>query len=83
MFFPNGPGLSLMFDQLRTIIARFITRYRRRPRPLLTRAWFSLAAQADSLEEKRRCLKAVLQLDPDNEPASVALLLLDQERPTS
>lgn len=47
------------------------------------RAWLWVAGEADTLEEKRRCLKAVLQLDPDNEPASLALLLLDQERPTS
>jgi hypothetical protein len=37
----------------------------------------------DNLEEKRRCLKAVLALDPENEPASLALLLFDQRRPTS
>ena len=31
-----------------------------------------------------RCyLNAVLRLDPDNKPASLALLLLDQQRPTS
>jgi len=42
-----------------------------------------LATEADDIEEKRRCLKAVPQLDADNEAPSVALLLLDQKRPTS
>jgi hypothetical protein len=47
------------------------------------RAWFWLAAQTGDVEEKRRCLNAVLELDPENEPASLALLLFDQRRPTS
>lgn len=55
----------------------------RRPRPLVICAWFWQAAKADDFEEKRRCLKAMLQLDPDTEPASVALFLLHQERQTS
>lgn len=42
-----------------------------------------LATEADDIEEKRRCLKAVSQLGADNEAAPVALLLLDQKRPTS
>lgn len=54
-----------------------------RPRLLVIRAWFWLAAQTNDLEEKRRCLEAVLQLDPDNEPAPLELLLFDQRRPTS
>jgi len=54
-----------------------------RPRSLVIRAWLWQAAEADDLEEKRRCLNEVLQLDPENEPASLALLVLDQERPTS
>jgi hypothetical protein len=46
-------------------------------------AWLWLAAETDNLEEKRRCLKAVIQLDPENEPASLALLVLDQRRPVN
>lgn len=42
-----------------------------------------LVAQTDDLEEKRRCLHAILELDPDNEPAFLALLPFDQRRPTS
>jgi hypothetical protein len=47
------------------------------------RAWFWLAAQRENLVEKRRCLNAILELDPENEPASLVLLLFDQRRPTS
>lgn len=49
----------------------------------MVRAWLWLAAEADHLEEKRRCPKATLELDPENETASLALLALDQSRPTS
>jgi hypothetical protein len=70
-----------MLDRLRTALAKFIVRYLTRPRLLVTRAWFWLAAEAKGIEDKRRCLNAILQLDPDNEPASLALLLLDQRRP--
>ena len=62
-----------MIDQLRTLSARFITRWLRRPRALIVRAWFWLAAEAAHLEEQRRCLEAILELDPENEPAGVAL----------
>ena len=54
-----------------------------RPRRLVVRAWLWLAVETDDLQKKRRCLNAVLQLDPENEPASLALFLLDQKRPTS
>ena len=53
------------------------------PRALAIDARFWLAASTHDLEEERRCLNAVLHLDPDNEPASLALFLLDQKRPTS
>jgi len=72
-----------MANDLRTALARLIVRHLRHPRCLVIPAWLWLGAEADDLEEKRRCLEAILQLDPDNEPASVALLLLDQERPSS
>jgi hypothetical protein len=55
----------------------------RHPRPLVLQSWLWLAAETENLEEKRRCLDAVLLLDPENEPASLALLALDQERPES
>ena len=75
------PGDSAMVDGLRTILARFVAHHLHRP--LVTQALLWLAAEADELEEKGRCLNAVLQLDPENEPASLALLLLDQRRPES
>ena len=72
-----------MPDKLRTSLARFIVRHLNRPRSLLIRAWLWLAAHADNLEEKRRCLNEVLRLDRENEAATLALLLLDQRGPTS
>jgi hypothetical protein len=55
-----------MVDRLRTLAARAIAEYLRHPRSLVIRAWFWLAAQTDDLQEKRRCLNAMLQLDPEN-----------------
>jgi len=52
-------------------------------RRLLAAAWLRFAAGAADLEEKRRCLDALLELDPENEAATLALLMLDQKRPTS
>jgi len=72
-----------MIDVPTRVAARFVVHQLHRPRPLVIRAWLWLAAKADELEEKRRCLNAVLQLDPENEPATLALLVLDQRRPTS
>jgi hypothetical protein len=37
--------------------------------------------ETEGLELKRPCLNSVLDLDPENEPASLALLLFDQRRP--
>lgn len=39
--------------------------------------------KSDNVEEKRRCLNTVLELDPQNEPGTLALLLFDQRRATS
>ena len=50
---------------------------------LVVEAWLWLAAQADDIEEKHRCLNAVLRPDPDSEHASLALLILHQRRPSS
>jgi len=72
-----------MIDRLRAALAKFIVRHLTYPRPLVIRAWLWLAAEADDLDEKRLRLEAVVRLDPENEAASLALLLLDQRRPTS
>ena len=72
-----------MIDRFRTLLASFIVRPFTRPRMLVLQCWLWLAAKSRDLEEKRRCLHAVLRLDPENEPASLALLLFDQQRPTS
>jgi hypothetical protein len=73
----------VVVDRLRTLLARLIAHHLHRPLPLVIRAWLWLAAETDDIEEKRRCLNAVLQLDPENEPATLALLVLDQRRPTN
>jgi len=72
-----------MIGKLRTLLAKFIVDHFTRPRRLVVQAWLWLAAKAEDLEDKRHCLNAVLELDPENEPASLALLLLDQTRPES
>jgi len=72
-----------MIDTLRTHLATFIVGRFTRPRILVTHCWLWLAAQSTDMEEKRRRRHDVLRLDPDNEPASLALLLFDQHRPTS
>ena len=72
-----------MADRARSLLARFIAAHLPGPSFVLIHAWLWLAAKADDLEEKRRCLNAVLRLDPENEPPSLALLLLDQKRPDS
>ncbi|MCJ7619195.1 MAG: hypothetical protein MUP64_03120 [Anaerolineae bacterium] len=70
-----------MLDTFRTLLAKFLVKLFTRPRPLIVQAWFWLAAEAHNTEEKRRCLNAILELDPENEPATLALLVLDQKRP--
>ena len=70
----NGVGLGLghssVIDALSAAAATLVVRYRNRPHPLVAQAWLWLAAQTDNLEEKRRCLNAVLQLDPEDETTS-------------
>lgn len=70
-------------ENMCTIFAKYVTPNLRRPRPLVIRAWLWLAAEADRLTEKRLCLETILRLHPENEAATLALLLLDQRRPTS
>jgi hypothetical protein len=65
------------------VLARFMVHQLRLPRPLVIYPWLWLAAKADDLDRKRHCLQAVLQVDPENEPASLAPLLLHQQRPPS
>ena len=64
----RGEGRLLSFRQSCAIARRL-----RRPRAWVVRAWFWLAAHTDSLTEKRRCLEAILELEPDSEPANAAL----------
>jgi hypothetical protein len=72
-----------MLDRFRTVLAHFISSHFTQPRQLVIWAWFWLAAQTDDLQGKRHCLNAILEPDPENEPASLALVLFDQRRPTS
>jgi len=65
-----------MIDSLRTLLARFMVRHLTSPRELVTGAWLWLAADTDELDERRRGLKAVLELDPDDSRALLALLAL-------
>jgi len=72
-----------VIDTVRTILARLIATRLGQPRAAVVHSWLWLAAKSDNLEEKRLCLNSVLELEPENEPASLALLVLDQERPES
>ena len=72
------PGDAVMLDTFRTLLAKFIVQYLNRPRPLVIRAWFWLAAETEDLEEKRRCLEAVLELNPEGQAARAGLALLHQ-----
>lgn len=65
-----------MIDSVRTLVAEFIVRHLTRPRELVTGAWLWLAADTDEPEERRRGLKAVLELDPDDTRALLALVAL-------
>jgi hypothetical protein len=76
-------GHLLTFDRLQTLIGGFIVQHLSHPRALVVAAWLWLAAKSRATEEKRRSLNAVLQLDPENQPLSLALLVLDQRRPTN
>ena len=63
---------AIRFRRQRTALARLIVRYLPGPRSLLLAAWKWLAAEADDLGEKRRCLEAILELDPGNEQMHMA-----------
>lgn len=62
-----------MIDRLRTLSARFFTRYNIGPRELRIRAWAWLAAEANEPAKKVRCLEAILAIDQSVEWAQVAL----------
>jgi len=72
-----------MIDRLRTLLATFVVNHLTRPPMLVVRSWLWLAAKSRHTQDNRRCLHAVLRLHPENEPASLALLLVDQRRRTS
>jgi hypothetical protein len=57
------------------VLAKLIVEHLAHPRPLMIQSYLWLAANSDDLEEKRRCLTAVLELDPEKEPASFPLAL--------
>ena len=67
-----------MVDVLRTVTARLIAHHLRRPRPLVIHAWLWLAAETEDVEEKWRCLQAVLELNPEHQAARAASALLFQ-----
>jgi len=77
----RAPSCTPVIDTVRTIVARLIVTRLGQPRAAVVHAWLWLAAKSDNLEEKRLCLNRVLELDPDNEAATWALILLDRKRP--
>lgn len=71
-----------MLDNFRTILAKLIVQDFSRPCDSVVAAYLWLAAEAEELEEKRRCLRQVLELDPTNEAPILTPLLLEQSSPT-
>jgi hypothetical protein len=60
--------------QLSQVFTRsLVTRGRRSPRALVARAWAWLCAHTEDLNEKRRCLTAIVELDPKLEWAQLAI----------
>jgi len=72
-----------MIDVPTRVAARFVVHQLHRPRPLVIRAWLWLAAESAEIGEKRPCLNEVLHLARENQPATSALLVLDETRPTN
>ena len=71
------------FRRSRTALARFFIRWLPWPPSLLLAAWGWLAAEAEGLGEKRRCLEAILRLEPDNEQATMVLQQTSWDEPTT
>lgn len=70
-----------MLDHLRTLLAQLIVYHLLGPRSLLVAAWGWLAADTDDLDEKRRCLEAILELEPYLEWAQTALRGMGPKQP--
>jgi len=64
---------SEAISRLRTASANLVTRYRLGPVALQVRARAWLAAQTDDLADKKRCLEAIVALDPTLEWAQAVL----------
>jgi hypothetical protein len=76
LFYPHAtcdtwPGDVI--DCLRTASADLVTRYRLGHLALQIRAWAWLAAETDDLAEQKRCLEAIVALDPRPEWTQTAL----------
>ena len=69
-----------MINHIRTLSTRFFTHHNIGPVILRIRAWAWLAAEADDLAEKERCLEAILAPEPHTEWAQMALLAVRQRR---
>jgi hypothetical protein len=69
-----------MLNRICTALARLIARRLRRPRALVVRAWFWLAASTDDLNEKRRYFEAILRLEPLNWSARYELLWIKHQQ---
>ena len=67
-----------MLDKLRTLLAKLIVKHLTRPLLLVIHAWLWLASDTDDVEEKWRCLQAVLELNPEHQAARGASALLFQ-----
>jgi len=77
---PTAAEPKELQTKLRTQLAKLIVTHVMRPKFAVVQAWLWLAAEAQDMEDKRRCLNAVLALDPSNEPASLGVLVLDHRR---
>jgi len=63
-----------MLDDFRATLAHFMVEHFARRRSVVVGAWHWLAAEADEVEEKKRCVWAILDLDPDNTRALLGVL---------
>ena len=61
-----------MLDRFRTLLAKLVVHHLNRPLLLVIHAWLWLASETDDVEEKWRCLQAVLALNPEHQAARAA-----------